>query len=71
MIFYLQYIDVRIPYNAVAFIEIMSSFKLPISTNYIEEILNIYPLRKCYVPNSFSDSDVEGLFLGNTGDSIS
>jgi len=71
MIFYLQYVEVRIPYNAVAFIDIMSSFKLPISANYFEYLLSAYPLRKCYVPNSFADSDIEGLFLGNTGDSIS
>jgi len=39
--------------------------------NFIEAILTEYPIRKTYIPSSFSDKDLEGVFLGNTGDSIS
>ena len=35
MIFYLQYVNIRLPYNAVVFIDILSSFKIPFTTNFI------------------------------------
>jgi len=35
MIFYLQYVNIRLPYNAIVFIDVLSSFKIPFSTNFI------------------------------------
>lgn len=71
MIFYLRFVDIRLPYNALVFIEIMKSFKLPFSIDFIEAILKEYPIEESHVPKSFTDGELGGVFLENAGEGLS
>lgn len=71
MIFYLQYVNIRFPYNVKEFLYIMTNFQLPFSLNFIGWILEEHPLEKPEVPDTYSANEVSGAFLDNTGDSYS
>lgn len=63
--------SIRLPYNAIVFIELMEAFKLPEFLDFIGAILKEYPLEESHTPKSFTDGKKGGVFLENVEEEIS